>query len=276
MINKILPNVKLAYKYSKGSIPVRQQKADKLVKNLINNIGGSLKKGKLTIPQLQEQITHILPQKIQIQVLEAQDKSYVAYSDILYSAKSKKIKGLTIELPTKNNIVDEKQLTNIAHEFQHIADQLYHPKILARNQYMETNGLYTKQYNELYDKYLYNQEFTDGKRDRKDVIKKLEQKIKHFFRGMKAEDKINYLQDARYGLILENNAYFTQYKYAKKLKKKHSTNINREDLIKWNKDLMFTEKITLLKRIAFEIIKEERQKHAFLVKKLRNVNNSSK
>lgn len=61
MINKILPNVKLAYKYSKGSIPVRQQKADKLVKNLINNIGGSLKKGKLTIPQLQEQITHILP-----------------------------------------------------------------------------------------------------------------------------------------------------------------------------------------------------------------------
>lgn len=44
MINKILPNVKLAYKYSKGSIPVRQQKADKLVKNLINNIGGSLKK----------------------------------------------------------------------------------------------------------------------------------------------------------------------------------------------------------------------------------------
>lgn len=273
--NKLLPAVKLPYRLTKGSIQTRQRKANQLVRSLTGNIQGSLKRGTLTTKQLQEQIEHILPQKMNIIVLEGKDADFIAYSDILHSNKNGKITAVTLELPTKNNIVEEEQLVNIAHEFQHIADQIYNPKYLARNQLMANRGMFTQKYNDLYDKHIYNQEFTNGKRDRRQVIKKLEQRIKHFFRGMSAEDKINYLQDSRYTLQMEDNAYFTQFKYAKKSNKKHKQ-ISKDDLIKWNKDLMFTEKIALLKRMAFEIIKEERQKHALQLKKLRNVNNLTK
>lgn len=267
--NTLIPAVKLPFKLTKGSIQVKQRKANQLVRNLIGNIQGSLKRETFTTEELEEHIMHILPKKMNIYVLEGHDKNFIAYSDVLHSEKNGKIKALTIELPTKNNIVKADQLVNIAHEFQHIADQIYHPKYLARNQFMTNKGLLTKKYNDFYDKYIYNQEFTNGKNDRKKVIKKLELKLKHFFRGMGAEDKVNYLQDSRYTLQMEENAYYTQYKYAKKFNKKHNQNIDKEDLIKWNKSLMFTEKINLLKQMAFEIIKEERKKHAFQLKKIK-------
>ena len=78
---------------------------------------------------------------------------------------------------------------------------------------------------------------------------------------MSAEDKVNCLQDMRYSLESENFAYLTQYKVAKKLKKKH-INISEDDLCKWHLDFMFIEKINLLKRIAFEVIQKERNKFA--------------
>ena len=52
-----------------------------------------------------------------------------------------------------------------------------------------------------------------------------------------------------------------QAKIAKRLNKKHIP-IDKRDLIKENKNFMFQEKIDLLKQMAFDIIKKERQKWA--------------
>ena len=82
---------------------------------------------------------------------------------------------------------------------------------------------------------------------------------------MSVEDKINYLQDSIYTLKQEEQAYYTQAKYAKIMNKKHLP-INPQDLIKPNNSFMFHEKIVLMKKMAFDIIKAERKHHALKLK----------
>ena len=71
---------------------------------------------------------------------------------------------------------------------------------------------------------------------------------------------------------MERQAYLTQRKYAKKLDKKHKP-INCWDLDDEIKNHMLDEKINLLEKIGFDIIKKTRGKHAAKLKKqnLRNV-----
>jgi len=83
---------------------------------------------------------------------------------------------------------------------------------------------------------------------------------------MTAEEKINYIQDARYCLETEDGAYSAQYRFAKKMKKRRK-DVSNDDLFKWNGEFMFKEKIELLKRLGFEVILNERKKYKLFLKK---------
>lgn len=274
MSNILLPQVKLPYKYTRGSVSLRQQRADKLTDKLYHSLRGRFdKNGELKLDNIQKCIDEILPQRIKVLVKNAEPTDeFDAYSDILYSDKSGKIKVTTIELPSKKGKVKLIDLPTILHEFQHVADQIFHPKYLARNQSMSNASMYTKKYNVLYDEYMYSYEGPVGKKDRAYILKHLRHRIKHFLRKMKPEEKIDYLQDSRYNLMMENKAYFTQQKYAKKLQKQH-VDVKTADITKWNKDYMFAEKIKLLEDIIASIIEKEREKFKIKarIKALRNI-----
>ena len=111
-----------------------------------------------------------------------------------------------------------------------------------------------------------------SKAEKHKIIKLLEHKIKKFLRGMNISEKMDYIQDARYSLIMEEQAYRTQRKYAKKFYKKHLP-IKEYELDDEIGLHMLKEKIQLLTRIGFELIETERGKHAakLKAKKLRNV-----
>lgn len=132
-------------------------------------------------------------------------------------------------------------------------------------------GMITTKYQNLYDK-LYNYEYPTSKADKHKIIKLLEHKIKKFLRGMNISEKMDYIQDARYSLIMEEQAYRTQRKYAKKFHKKHLP-INEYELEDEISLHMLKEKIQLLTRLGFELLETERGKHAAKLKskKLRNV-----
>lgn len=266
MTNRLLDSVKLPYKITRGSYFERQQKADATINKLYQELQGRFKKQELTIDKMQECINETLPNHVRIIIKDCQDKDFDGFSDILYSPKSGKINATTIEIPTKNNKVNIKELPTIMHELQHVIDQLYHPKYLARNQHMENNKLFTEQYNLLYDGWLYNFEEPGSKKEIKYILEVIKQRLLEFLKGKPTSDKINYLQDCRYGLQMEEKAYFTQSKIAKKLKKKHLP-INKDDLIKENKDYMFHEKIQLLKEMASTIIGKERAIHKSRLRK---------
>lgn len=277
-INKLSPTVKLPFKEVKGSVNYRQSKACNMVDKLYRGILPQFnKKEEISFAQAKKALKNVLKGQIDIPIRKnGYSDIFDGGSDILYSEFTGQISKTTIDIGTIKNKIKRVELTTLLHEFQHVADQIFHPKYLTRNQKMANIGLYTKKYDRLYDDLIYNREFPEGKKDKKIILNHLRNKITKFLRGLDSEDKIDYLQDIRYSLISEKHAYKTQLKYAKKLNKKH-LKINKEDLENENKNFMFDEKIKLMKDLAFEIIQKNRQKHALLLKKenkLRNINNN--
>lgn len=277
-INKLSPTVKLPFKEVKGSVNYRQSKACNMVDKLYREILPQFnKKEEISFAQAKKALKNVLKGQIDIPIRKNGYSDILdGGSDILYSEFTGQISKTTIDIGTIKNKIKRVELTTLLHEFQHVADQIFHPKYLTRNQKMANIGLYTKKYDRLYDDLIYNREFPEGKKDKKIILNHLRNKITKFLRGLNYEDKIDYLQDIRYSLISEKHAYKTQLKYAKKLNKKH-LKINKEDLENENKNFMFDEKIKLMKDLAFEIIQKNRQKHALLLKKenkLRNINNN--
>lgn len=276
-INKLSPTVKLPFKEVKGSVNYRQSQACNMVDKLYREILPQFnKKEEISFAQAKKALKNVLKGQIDIPIRKnGYSDIFDGGSDILYSEFTGQISKTTIDIRTIKNKIKRVELTTLLHEFQHVADQIFHPKYLTRNQKMANIGLYTKKYDRLYDDLIYNREFPEGKKDKKIILNHLRNKITKFLRGLDYEDKIDYLQDIRYSLISEKHAYKTQLKYAKKLNKKH-LKINKEDLENENKNFMFDEKIKLMKDLAFEIIQKNRQKHALLLKKenrLRNINN---
>lgn len=268
-MRNLIPQVTFPYKMIQGSFGQRQNGSIRLVDKLYKTLLPQFKYNKLPAETLQKTIDEITQKRVKIIVKNNEDMSFDGGSDILYSPISDSITATTLEIPITNKKIHIKDFITIMHEFQHIADQLFHPKYLLRNQYMYRNGLYSDKYNRLYDDFIYCREDISSNKKRKYTIKHLEYKIRHFLRKMSTEDKINYLQDTRYNLMMEDQAYYTQFKYAKKMQKKHLP-VNKGDLKKENASHMFTEKIELLKRLTFEIIKKERELHAVKLKKAKN------
>lgn len=275
-VNRLLPKVSLPYNIIKGSVQDRQRKAIHIVDKFYRDLMPKFKRNQITVKELQKSIDDIFQKRVNIIVKENIDNNFFGGSDIEYSPISNCITGTTIEIPIIKKKIHITNMVTILHEFQHAVDQLFHPKYLNRNQFMYQNELYNNKYNNLYDNFIYRHENIENKKTKAKVIKKLEHKIRKYLRGYSAEDKINYLQDTRYNLMMENQAYYTQRKYAKAMNKKHIP-ILSEDLANENENHMFAEKIKLLNKLLAEIIKKERTKHAAklrFAKHSRNLTNS--
>ena len=261
MLNKLSPHVKLQYSQIRGNFAQRQNKAIKLTEKLYEDILPKFKKGTATIQDVQDSVDKVVGKKDKILVRNNDDSDFDGGSDIFYSKFTGAITKTTLDINSIKNKIRVEELPTIMHEFLHVADQLLHPKYLARNQKMANFGLYTNKYNRFYDSFLYNIEMPEGKKDKAYILRQVRNRTHNFLRRMSTEDKIDYLQDARYCLLSEHYAYQMQAKIAKRLNKKHIP-IDKRDLIKENKNFMFQEKIDLLKQMAFDIIKKERQKWA--------------
>lgn len=264
--NSISPHLRLPFSTVRGTYQQRQQKALKCVEKLYKDLLPKFKRGKVRFEEVQTSVDNVLENRVNLHVINHSISDEYGGQDVSISEFSGKLSALTLELEVpKKGFFRYVDLTTIIHEFQHVVDQLFHPKFLARYQYMSTEGQYTSKYNRLYDDVLYVYEAPRGKKDRAKIIKNIEYKIRKFLRRMPVEDKINYIQDAKYFLISEDNAYRTQYKYAKRLDKKHIP-VLAQDLEYQNKQFMFKEKIDLLTKLGFEIIQKERKKMARMPK----------
>lgn len=264
--NSVTPRLKLPFNIVKGSLQQRNQKAMEYVEKFYADILPKYKKGVLQFDEVQKSIDKIFEHKIHVKAIKSHDSTTTGGQDILSSEYNGKISSITLEMDNvKNDKLSIADLITLLHEFQHVVDQLFHPKFLARYQYMASGNLYTNKYDKLYDNFLYTDYAPLGRKEKIKVLKQIKHKILHFFRGLTVEEKINYIQDARYFLISEDNAYKTQYKYAKKMSKKHFP-ISDDDKERQNGAFMFKEKIDLLTKLGFEIIQKERKKFARMPK----------
>ena len=269
---RLAPSVRLPYSKIQGSLEQRQQAAIEVVDKLCRELYPKFDKNKeLSLSEIQKSIDDIFEKKVKIIVKQTSTPEFDGSSDVVCSPINGSYTATTLELNSVKGKIKFEDLITIIHEFQHIVDQLFIPKYLIRGQKMTLMGMMTPKYQNLYDK-LYNYEYPTSKAEKHKIIKLLEHKIKKFLRGMNITEKMDYIQDARYSLIMEEQAYRTQRKYAKKFHKKHLP-INAYELEDEISLHMLKEKIQLLTRIGFELLETERGKHAAKLKskKLRNV-----
>ncbi len=279
MNNKLVRSVRLPYPQTRGSVATRQNKARQMVHQLFENIHDKFENGKMSIENIQKHVTAVIPKQLNVVVKEGYDPRFNgAFSDIIFASNIKKIIGTTIEFFSPDHKFSQASLPTLIHEFQHVTDQIFHPKYLSRVQHMQNSNYATEKYDKLYNDILYTPEFPQSKTEKTQILKIVKRKLHKFLRRKPVEEKLDYIQDARYTLEMERQAYLTESKYAKKMIDA-GIKINTDDAIdEYDNIFMFTEKIQLLKCMGVEIIQKERRKFAnkLAKNKLRNVNIQSK
>lgn len=265
-----MPKVRFPHSIIQGSLSSRQDKSSQLVNKFYREIKGRFRNGEISLNEIQKCINQVLPKKVNVQVKnlisDIEDTENLGGSNLKYNFIDK-INAITIELPTVENKISIRQLPTLMHEFTHVSDQLYNPKILARCQTMTEKDLYIKEFEDLYDSFIYNYEEPTSNKEKAYILQRVEQVFKGFLKKFDIEDKINYLQDCRYCTMLEINAYNSQRKFAKNLAKQH-TKIDEDDLLNENKNYMFYEKLELLNKLMLSIITKERAIHKAKINRL--------
>ena len=273
MINKLAPSVRLPLEFSKGSATQRQEKAQNFASGLYRNLMTKFTDNYsiMSYSELEKHINKLIPDKnYKVIVKEltpekAAESECNALCQILFNS-SRQAQAHSIDIPGINHTIRSVHLPEVLHEIVHIADNMFNPKLVAREQKINLKNMNTKKYEDFYDNHYYCGEIIECKRDKKDALKIIENKTRKFLKGLSTSDKIDYIQDMRYSLMSEINAYKFQVKTAQELKKSGFMiqDYQFDDISEIG---LYKDKIKLLKNLAIEFIGKERAKHANKVKK---------
>ena len=254
--NNLLKTVKLPYKEVKGSFELRQQKAGQFTHKVMKNLSSQVKNG-VSLSKFARGFKKVLPENISVFVKKNKDKESYAQLNRVYTEDNYIVKQV-LELNTnEQNKINNLHIPTITHEVRHLADSLYHPKIISREQIVAKKGLDSDKLTKFYDENIYVREMGYTNKMKKKIIKDIGHDIKKVLRGLKTEDKIDVLQNMRYNLISERNAFKEENKIAKKLYNKKQ-DVYEDTLENSSKEYMFDEKIQLFKKMIYELIKRER------------------
>ena len=253
---KVSPNVKFSYNLVKGSISQRKVFVSSLNEKLFEQLQPIVTKD-MPIRKFKSIYNKTLPEKKKIEIKTLKEsKDFEGASDYLYDSRDY-INGMTLEIPAQRSKILKDALVTVMHENTHILDTLSNPKHTVLTQKLYREGKYDNKRDNWFLKVLYNEERPNS--DKEAVLDDVKEKTRNFLKGKSNSDKILLLQDARYQLEQEQHAYFEQLKYAKKIKDM-GEEVSENDLTDCEPLYMFTEKIQLLKEMAFDLISQERKK----------------
>lgn len=267
---RVFNSVKFSYNISKGSIQDRKELVSRLNDKFFDAfIELSSDDKKMKLKNISKLYGKLLPEKKNIKVnsLSKKYKDCDGASDYIYDEMGN-LQGVTLEIPTNMFGKSKASLVTIMHENTHVLDTLVQPKHTALFQKMVINGKYTTArdnwfQNELYISENVSSSDTVNIKKRMEEIERLTRKL---IKKKSIQDKIDYLNDARYELEQEQNAHAEQLRFAKKLKSLGRV-VERDDLEDYDRVYLFTEKINVLKKILREILTNEREELAKKYKK---------
>lgn len=262
-INKLANTVRVPLKYTAGSFKERQIKANNLTEEFYRLFEKEIKDNYtiFSFSNILDKMQKIAPdKKLMFNIKTVRGNKYGAYTEYLYD-KKKDIIGVSMDLPGISRSIRPAYLSYLIHEFQHVSDQIFHPKYIARAQSLSHKRLLNKKYDRFYDKYYYCVEEYHTEKQKQDILENVKIRTLNFIKKQNTESKLDFLQDMRYSLESEIQAYAKENETAKRLKDKGLT-IIKDSLCDMPKHCMFKEKTDLLKEIIAEIIKTERTAHA--------------
>lgn len=262
-INKLANTIKVPLKYTQGSFAQRQIKANNLTDSLYKSLESEITDDYsiFTFSGLLNKIYQVVPDKnLHFVIRTNRSKNYGAYTEYLYD-RNKKIIGVGIDLPGIKNSIRTTYIPYLMHEFQHVSEQIFHPKYMARAQSLSCKRLLNNKYDRFYDKYYYCIEDCHSEKNKKDILENVKIRTMNFIKKHGISEKLDILQDIRYCLESEINAFTVEKQTAEMLKNKNLPYI-KDSLYDMPKHAMFREKIEVVKEIASDLIKSERLAHA--------------
>lgn len=257
-------NVKFSYNIVKGSKFARKNMASELNERIFGRVKGLIEDDKLDINDFEQGFHSVMPEDVDIRIKKLRKMWFPdcnGLSSFVFD-RDRNIVAQTIEVPTSWGRIKSYNLPIVFHECRHVLDTLCNPKYAGRVVAMERDGLYTKKLGKLYEKELYHYEKdcrTDE--DKLERLEEIKKSVLEFLKDKPVEHQINCVQDMRYSLETECNAYEDTSRFARKLYSRDYP-VNSYDMVDVRKGYMFKEKIALLKQIGFDIIKAERERLA--------------
>ena len=272
MIRKpIHPEAKFSYSVAQGSVAQRIQKCRDFNAQIYSKIREYHKvtmRNTILFDDLMDMIFSILPEKktILIKPLNKNNsKSYAGCSDYLFGTGNS-ILGHIVELPSRKKSLDLVEVPTFIHEITHVFDKMLNPKIMLRTLQLE-RGLNKLtpvsdreiiRYNKLYDKmYGGDYEKFSNEQDKVEILRHRTQEIKKFLKGKPVSVKLGIIQNIRYQLGLELNAYTIENEYIDRMT---PAGLDLSEIKTQTDRYLFKEKIEILLNMAFEIIRKERGK----------------
>lgn len=260
---RVSNSVKFSYNMSKGSVKDRQKIVSDLNEKFFDAFVSTSEKTDrpFTLKSLKKIYNKLLPEKKHIEVKGLSN----SYSDFQGASSyvqddTGKVLGLTLEVPADRQGKQKASIVTLMHENTHVLESLAQPKHTALLQKLTVKSSYTSARDKWYYGELYNEEkipYSD-KIKIEERMKKVEHATKKFIKRKSFQEKVDYLNDARYELEEERNAHIEQLKYAKKLKEMGKP-VDRLDLEDCDKAYLFKEKIKVLKKVLREVLLTERK-----------------
>lgn len=257
---KLNPNVRFSYKLTRGTNESRRQLVSKLNEKFFDSFYVMMQNGKVRLNDLKKVYAEILPEnkKVDIKKLKNNTFAYGA-SDFVYDDNDNII-GLTLELPLERGVLTSKILPTLMHETTHVLSTLANPKQTALTQKLHLAGKFSGFYNKWFSDFLYCKEDINDNYTLKDMRERVLKGTKKLFSGMSIKDKIAYLQDARYQLEEEKDAFREQLKFAKKIVDLGG-DVEKEDLLDEDKTFRISEKIDILKELLSDVLEKRHKKN---------------
>lgn len=256
----ITPQVKFSYNISQGSAEDRKNLASNINEQIFNSVTPNIKDDILELSDFETALHANLPEdkRIDIYNLEPEEEYEDGASDLIEDDFGNYI-GQTIEVPSENGRVSKRPIITLFHESRHVLDVLTNPKYMARVKSMYAQDLYSKNYTNLVGEFYKDlEEPTQENKVKK--LKSLKKKLNKFLKDKSIEEQVNCLQDLRYTLETERNAYADQYKFEYRLQER-GVNTGDYELEDESIYYFFDEKIELVKQTLSEVITQERERH---------------
>ena len=247
---KVLPTAKLPLKLCKGTYAERIALAKRLNENFFNKLSEKYITKEIPFDVFEKTLKECTPEKINVNVLNYNKQGgYTCFGlndtkngidkYVIYLKKDSYTGGIRL-LETNYSL----------HETSHYFIHLTNPKHSARAVKMHETGLIEKTepfYNEnLYTKKELNEE-------------ELKQKLNDFLKQFTPEEKINFLQNSRYRMLEEYNAFDDGYKYLDEIQERHPDLICEKIYAREKEVYNFPEKIKIVADKLKEVLQNCRK-----------------
>ena len=271
-----IKGINFSPKYSTGSIGERNKTVQKIRDQIFLHVVNQYDSPKVVkdthvefghkhyipINSIKKLLKDILPEKLKFNVKKHPPTDKENSGSILQHINEHgDIRYYTMTLPSKKNHLYIDDIPSMMHEVNHLLDFAINP------QYQNTiRKIFQKDLDKNFEKLFGYTYYTNNIYNKFKIMKKTKQAIKN----LSVEDKLIFLKNLELELKTEQNSYNCMDIYVKKLNQYQKRHLHYRQNI--YDTYNFEKKIKLVRKMRYEIIKNERKKLAYNQEKLKITN----